>query len=454
MHKTLSLSFDIKMLLILIGLLLLNWVSLEGQIIRTVKLTEYPGSDSIAISLDDITVIHDGGAYRAMIGETLRERTIVNETFSTLTTQYGPCLVAVNLLDGNQILLAAWNIKKILKGSSGLGVIVTELPQETRYLSSDTYTQVAADFAQCDKDMTPSISGANGIYSATNTDSVVTKGYNIQVDDHLNILDTGGPLPLGFGVGGDGGAFSYMMTVYGNQFIRHTQVASTPLLSISELSSNDLDMRQGQVNLYQSSMPLGGEIAYSAGKNGGIRASFGLHYASPGYYGYLDVNTGSDTHNKLIMWDANLNVELLDSTRQYPPTAGRRVLRLGAADIVPSTGTELTEGGAIIYVDQEDVFILDSLGTAGAIPKTLKGSDTLDFPSTATQTSSDLTVTVTGAADGDVVSIGVPNVSVNANTSYSAWVSSANTVTIRFNNYSTGAVDPASGTFKVRVIKD
>jgi len=87
-------------------------------------------------------------------------------------------------------------------------------------------------------------------------------------------------------------------------------------------------------------------------------------------------------------------------------------------------------------------------GSAG-----LTGSATLDFGSTAAQTSSDLTITVTGAADGDIVSLGVSNASVNANTNYTAWVSAANTVTVRFNNYSSAAVDPASGTFKVFVTK-
>jgi hypothetical protein len=83
----------------------------------------------------------------------------------------------------------------------------------------------------------------------------------------------------------------------------------------------------------------------------------------------------------------------------------------------------------------------------------LTGSATLNFPSTTTLLSADLTITVTGAADGDVVSLGVPNAAVNANTSYSAWVSAANTVTVRFNNYSAGTVDPASALFKVFVTK-
>jgi hypothetical protein len=84
----------------------------------------------------------------------------------------------------------------------------------------------------------------------------------------------------------------------------------------------------------------------------------------------------------------------------------------------------------------------------------LSGSATLNFGSTAAASSADLTITVTGAADGDIVSLGVPNGSVNANSCYTVWVSAADTVTVRFNNYQTvGAIDPASGTFKVKVLK-
>ena len=39
---------------------------------------------------------------------------------------------------------------------------------------------------------------------------------------------------------------------------------------------------------------------------------------------------------------------------------------------------------------------------------------TLDFPSTNGQTSSDLTITLTGAVDGDAVVLGVPNAAMNA----------------------------------------
>lgn len=85
------------------------------------------------------------------------------------------------------------------------------------------------------------------------------------------------------------------------------------------------------------------------------------------------------------------------------------------------------------------------------VPNVLTGSASLDFPSTSAQSSSDLTITVTGAATGNVVDVGVPNASVLSNSSFTAWVSATNTVSVRFNNYSSGAQNPAAGTFKVAV---
>src|SRR6185369_2479694 len=95
---------------------------------------------------------------------------------------------------------------------------------------------------------------------------------------------------------------------------------------------------------------------------------------------------------------------------------------------------------------------------ANSTPKTytpmLSATATLNFPSTAASTSSDLTITVTGAADGDAVFIGVPNGSIVANSIFTAWVSASNTVKIRFSNLDIlNAGDPASGTFRAVVIK-
>lgn len=86
-----------------------------------------------------------------------------------------------------------------------------------------------------------------------------------------------------------------------------------------------------------------------------------------------------------------------------------------------------------------------------AITNWIGASGTLDFPATATQSSSDLNITAIGALADQVVALGVPNASVHNNTCYTAWVSANDVVTVRFNNYSSGTVDPASGVFRVVV---
>jgi hypothetical protein len=125
----------------------------------------------------------------------------------------------------------------------------------------------------------------------------------------------------------------------------------------------------------------------------------------------------------------------------------------GTAPLKFTSGTNLTtaEAGAMEF-NGTNLFFSPST-TRHTVNHGLTGSATLNFPSTNAQSSADDTIAVTGAAVGDVVSLGVPNAAVNANTSYSAWVSAAGTVTVRFNNYSSGTVDPASALFKVFVTK-
>lgn len=135
------------------------------------------------------------------------------------------------------------------------------------------------------------------------------------------------------------------------------------------------------------------------------------------------------------------------------------LLNIGAgtasnAPIKLTSGISLAtaQAGAVEY-DGTNFFVTNSTNARYTLAKTLTNTAVLDFASTVAQSSTDLTITVTGAIDGDVVSIGVPNAAINANSSYSAWVSAVNTVKIRFNNYSTGTIDPASATFRVSIIK-
>jgi len=80
----------------------------------------------------------------------------------------------------------------------------------------------------------------------------------------------------------------------------------------------------------------------------------------------------------------------------------------------------------------------------------LSATGTLAFANQAAIGCNDLTITVTGAALGDTVSIGVPNGSIiNGTAMFSGWVSATNTVTVRYCNLVSG--QPASGTFRATV---
>lgn len=82
----------------------------------------------------------------------------------------------------------------------------------------------------------------------------------------------------------------------------------------------------------------------------------------------------------------------------------------------------------------------------------LDGSASLDFPSIAAGSTAELNITVTGATAGDRVILGPPS-TLNAGLMVTGYVGSDNTVTIRLHNTTGGAIDPASATWRVSVLK-
>lgn len=93
-----------------------------------------------------------------------------------------------------------------------------------------------------------------------------------------------------------------------------------------------------------------------------------------------------------------------------------------------------------------------SIGTYEAF-KGITASATLDFPSTSGSTTSTLTVSVTGASVGDPVDVGAGNTQLSKSL-YVAQVTATNVVTVTFVNIDPiNTQDPASGTFKLKVLK-
>lgn len=127
------------------------------------------------------------------------------------------------------------------------------------------------------------------------------------------------------------------------------------------------------------------------------------------------------------------------------------ILTLSPVGGILRTPIRIENGQLIIQISSPLGKWLDLLQSilAGVGPQ-LRTHATLDFPNTAAGTSSTLTIPLPGAEPGQSVTVGTPG--VPANSLYTAFVSSGgDEVTVQFNNYSAGAIDPASGDFTVIV---
>lgn len=123
----------------------------------------------------------------------------------------------------------------------------------------------------------------------------------------------------------------------------------------------------------------------------------------------------------------------------------------------------LTRGKALVgalSIDAQDITISDDLavgdatstatlkvGTAGTVIKTIKsGTAEIDFGSVASGETGSATITVTGAAAGDIVVVNPPALDTGLGFAGAA-VTAANTVTVYVVNATAGAVDNAAATF-------
>ncbi len=120
--------------------------------------------------------------------------------------------------------------------------------------------------------------------------------------------------------------------------------------------------------------------------------------------------------------------------------------------IYPSTGRSLVyDGQKIRRINRGVAQTLSRLDSTSINRKVLRGTRTVDFASQGTLTSADSTTTITGAALGDFVIVS-SSAAPAAGVIYTGHVSATDTVAVRFNNYTSGSVNPSSITFKILVI--
>lgn len=102
--------------------------------------------------------------------------------------------------------------------------------------------------------------------------------------------------------------------------------------------------------------------------------------------------------------------------------------------------------GIVVGVEADGVWV------GAPVIGDLSATAALDFASIAAAASADLAITVTGAAVGDSVELGLP-AAPTAGLVFNGFVSAANTVTVRATNITAGAVDAASATYRATVRK-
>lgn len=126
---------------------------------------------------------------------------------------------------------------------------------------------------------------------------------------------------------------------------------------------------------------------------------------------------------------------------------------IGAANLLKLNGAELAADDIKAGQVFEAIYSGSDFRLIGPIaPAFFKATATLNFGNTLAQTSAGLTIAVPGAAVGDPVSLAIPAALGGADSCFTAYVSAADTVLVQFNNYSSGAIDPASGSFTVCVM--
>lgn len=95
-----------------------------------------------------------------------------------------------------------------------------------------------------------------------------------------------------------------------------------------------------------------------------------------------------------------------------------------------------------------------NIGSYAATKQIAPVTSVIDFASIAVANCADSSgITVTGAADGNVVKLGVPNAAMVTGSQFTAWASATDTVTVRHCCVGNATCDPGSGTFTVVVEK-
>lgn len=207
---------------------------------------------------------------------------------------------------------------------------------------------------------------------------------------------------------------------------------------------------------------LAGSITATFGMNGG--ATHIVSASSASVVHDFNVNSTSAANNTFFRFgNGTVSVassgvtNIISSTPSINQsgTAGYTAFNINVTETATGSGAKNFAKWA---VGGTTMFNVDNAGAttigagSNAITKVYSSTATLDFGSIGSNSTAELTMTVTGASTGDSVFLGAPS-TIESGLIFTAYVSATNTVTVRVHNTSGGSIDPASATWRATVIK-
>ncbi|NNM23022.1 MAG: hypothetical protein HKO54_05665 [Flavobacteriaceae bacterium] len=190
-------------------------------------------------------------------------------------------------------------------------------------------------------------------------------------------------------------------------------------------------------------------------ENGGVRFYMdGSPSAGsvPSKFVVSTVPNGSTSQIQRIVVRSNGNMGISESNPTATLHLRAGTATAGSAPIKLTSGTNLStpEAGTIEY-DGSNLYFTPTTSRQ-VVMMGYTNTVSLSFPSIATNSYADRTITVTGAALGDTCSC-APNGAIEPGLAWNCFVSAANTVTVRMANVQGSSINPAARSWKVNVIK-
>ena len=196
---------------------------------------------------------------------------------------------------------------------------------------------------------------------------------------------------------------------------------------------------------------VGGDAALNDGYGGVFRWS-GSSTAATNNYGVFKRTTLTDGRwLRVGQWNQQEAATAADGATyvwQLYRNGATNVMSIGADNNNVYLQSQASYG--VVINGEGNTIRLGDVGTA--FNSIIANTATLDFPSIPANATTNLTITVTGAAANDSVLLGPP-AALTSEIGLTAFVSGANTVTVRAINPTGAAIDPASGTYRATVIK-